>query len=505
MAICIPALKKTGLFFAAGLILIAGCRQKPRELPGLLARASIEMENDDIGAARDTLIEAAAMHPRSVTAHVNLGLAYWRLGDLTAAVAALNRATEITPGNPHIWELLGQLLLESQNADGAQEVLSRIKKPSVTAITLKAIAAMQTGDTDTARQQFENALALNRFYPPALYHLAVLYRDHLNTPVDALATYRRFRETAPDHPLAAKEDPVFLSLGPAAGTEDPLPDAPPPIRQPSEAAPTAPPATQAPSQPPPLGTEPTPAQAVRRLLANAESAAAAGDHDTALLTLKNTVQAYPENADAVWALAVFYERQLGMKDRASGLYKTFLNLFPNDPRAATLRTAAPSASPARTTSADQFFRTGLEHYNRQAWDASIADYRQALTLDPKFASCAYNLGLAYKGKGDLDSAAAAFRLALNIEPDMIKSLFMLGLTEIDRGRHANALAHLNRLISVQPDFAKAHYLLGSVYQTEKRPDMAAIHFERFLDLDPADSAAPPVRRWMEQYRRRTTN
>jgi len=522
------------LCIALALGVSAGCRRHPPVPDGILAEAAQEMLDGNTADARTLLEQEVASNPQSLTAQVNLGLACLQLDDLAAAVAAINRATEIAPDRPALWELLGNLLIRAGNAEGAAEVLDKVSKPTEVTFTLKALAAQHAGNRDGALLYIEQALKKNRLYPPALYNLAVLQRDGFDAPVEALAAFRRFREANPGNPRAAQSDDDFLksvrsapdpvafpdilheiatdeSLAvtvtpqppkpvPTAVTEPvaPPPQKPatPPVPPPSATTAVAP----TPPAPAPKPAAPSPAQA---LIRKAESEISAGNNDAALLTLKNAVQQYPDSPDAVWALAVFYDKQLGLKDRADGLYATFLHMFPNDPRAKSRRTAATAPKPAAAPSAtgESLFRKGLEHYSRQEWDAAVAAYRQALSLDPKSASCAYNLGLAYKAKDDLDAAVAAFRHALNLEPDMTKSLYMLGLTEIHRRRNADALPHLNRLIAIQPDFAKAHYLLGTAYQAENRPDTAAFHFERFLKLEPNDSTAPQVRRWLEQYRR----
>jgi tetratricopeptide (TPR) repeat protein len=507
-----------------------GCNRRPLEPEGALAEARQTLQAGDYATARDMLLQVCDEQPQSLTAQVNLAMAYWRIGDVTAAAAALNRATEIAPQNADIWALRAHLLVQTGNPEGAIEVLDNISNPDAATLTLRSLAYQLSGNPDRALYHLEQALKQDRYYPPALHNLAILQRDHFDAPIEAMAAWRRFRETAPQSPRAARTDEEFLGeqvsqppaavsmpagSGPVETITTPPSEPQPPTAAPAQARPTPAPAetiTELQSPPPgtaataPASTPAKPPSSAKALIAKANSEIAAGNNDSALVVLKDAVQRFPDNADAVWALAVFYDKQLGIKDRAEGLYKTFMTMFPDDPRAKSLRTAsAPPppkpSTPAPATPSPDFFQKGLEHYSRQEWDQAIAAYRQALSMDPRSESCAYNLGLAYKAKNDLDAAAAAFRHAIDIQPDMVKSLYMLGLTEIQRKRNADALAHLNRLIRIQPDFAKAHYLLGTVYQTENRPDTAAHHFARFLELDPNDKAAPQVKRWLEQHRR----
>ena len=462
--------------------LMTGCRQPVGTPEGRLAEAQVAMQQADYVTARRLLQQVIADQPESLTAHVNLGLAQWQLGDLNAASDAFYRATEIAPEHPLAWQMLGQLLIASENYDGATEVLANIKQQDEAVLTLRAIALQKSDNPAQALQLVEKALSINPDYAPAQQT-----RTRLEQAREGENIAQALETTAPQDAGQPMDIPIPAAIpAPPAGTATQT-------------------LVQAAPPPAPAAAAPSPRTSVQAMINKANSEIETGDHDRALMTLKNAVQTYPDNADAVWALAVFYDRHAGIKERADGLYKTFVDMFPDDPRAvarkrqAAAQTAAskPNPKPQDTN----FFNEGLVHYKNKRWDEAIAAYRKALSQDPKSSSCAYNLGLSYKAKDDLNAAAEAFRHALNIDPDMVKALYMLGLTENQRKRNADALTHLNKLIRIEPDFAKAHLLLGNIYQSESRADMAIVHFERFLLLTPDDAAAPQVRHWLSQSRR----
>jgi tetratricopeptide (TPR) repeat protein len=65
----------------------------------------------------------------------------------------------------------------------------------------------------------------------------------------------------------------------------------------------------------------------------------------------------------------------------------------------------------------------IEHYNRGiAWkakgdlDRAIADYDQAIRLDPKHEHAYVNRGIAWKAKGDLERAIANYDQAIRLDP-----------------------------------------------------------------------------------------
>lgn len=480
-------------------LITVGCRPGAQAEDPLISGVAL-MESGAYEEARDALIMATSIYTSNVTAHCNLGLAYWLLEDDTAAIASLTRAADLAGGDSRPLEILAHVLIDSGNEQGARQVLAQVETPTATTLTLMALAAYKAGSSDLARSYLGQALDLNADYPPALYNMALLWRDSYKKPREALSHYKRFRTVAPHDRRAAETPQAFIGMGTVE------PPAPPPVDVPVVEPPFPEPAPE--PEPTPEPEPPPPAEEpARKLVKKAATELRNGNIDAALFVLKDAVKRYPKSADAAWSLARLYDKDLGRKGRAAELYESFSKSFPNDPRATrpkpeTPEPPAPTPPPAETgdNPGEAHFRTGLVHYANHDWEKAIASYKDALRADSTSAGSAYNLGLAYKANGDMEKAAKAFTLALSLEKDMPKALYMLGLTEMQRSRNPAALAQLNRLLRVQPNFAKAHYLLGVIYREESRPDMAVIHFERLIHLAPADPSAEHARRWLEQQK-----
>lgn len=73
---------------------------------------------------------------------------------------------------------------------------------------------------------------------------------------------------------------------------------------------------------------------------------------------------------------------------------------------------------------------------------SIASYRQALALDPRYAEAHSNLGEALRDSGDIDAAIASYKTALSIAPELPKAHYSLGVLLYDLGRLEEAIPHL---------------------------------------------------------------
>jgi tetratricopeptide (TPR) repeat protein len=63
-----------------------------------------------------------------------------------------------------------------------------------------------------------------------------------------------------------------------------------------------------------------------------------------------------------------------------------------------------------------YLNRGLAYQTKGDLDRAIADFNQAIQLDPKFAAAYNNRGVAYEAKGDLDRAMADVSQAIQLDP-----------------------------------------------------------------------------------------
>ena len=72
------------------------------------------------------------------------------------------------------------------------------------------------------------------------------------------------------------------------------------------------------------------------------------------------------------------------------------------------------------------------------------DFRQAVELDPKYASAWNGLGVSSSQTGDMDGAISAWEKAVALKPDFGFALYNLGLGLLGKGDKAGALTNLTR-------------------------------------------------------------
>jgi tetratricopeptide (TPR) repeat protein len=81
-------------------------------------------------------------------------------------------------------------------------------------------------------------------------------------------------------------------------------------------------------------------------------------------------------------------------------------------------------------------------------------------IDPTFVPALNNLGLALKAKGRLDEAVAEYHDALRINPESAPVHFNLADILAGRGELSEAINHYQQVLRIDPDFARAHYQIG---------------------------------------------
>lgn len=119
------------------------------------------------------LLKVTERAPDAAAAHIDLGIAYARTGDLDRAEASLRRAIEINPKHPAAWNELG-------------------------------LVQRRKGQFAAARASYESALAILPDYHYAHRNLGVLCDLYLGDTACALQHYEAYARAVPDDKDATK-------------------------------------------------------------------------------------------------------------------------------------------------------------------------------------------------------------------------------------------------------------------------------------------------------------
>ena len=128
-------------------------------------------------------------------------------------------------------------------------------------------------------------------------------------------------------------------------------------------------------------------------------------------------------------------------------------------------------------------------------DEAIAQYQEALEIQPDYAYAHNNLGNALRQKGQVSEALAHYRKALELQPNLAWANCNLGAIFLQQGQVDEAIAQFQRALQVgmpvfnKPMFAPAgraqiHYLLGCALARKGQAEEAIPHYREALANQP---------------------
>lgn len=465
------------------LVVFAGCGSGSN----LRDKGLAALKKGDYKEAIIHLEKARLKMPNSATIFCNLGVAYWHDGRLDDSLDALAEAARMKPDDSRPLEFTGWVYVKKGDWKKAKESFEQAdaltpKSPRI--LTAKAMAEAHVGEVKYAVAYLTEALQYDADYPPALYNLGLLLRDHTLNIDKAASYFRKYLKVADDDKHAEIAQEFLDSLDRAAAD-----------------------ATK---------TE------IKVGLAKARDQVRDGENVRALIILKGLAEKASDNADVMWEMAVVYDKHLEYPEKAKETYSNFRKLFPDDPRNRSVEdkpkpvvadkpekkpvvedkpepkpvvvdkpTEAPrpavKASSTDIRKASAAFSKGKSLYDAKNWDGAVVQYEKALELHSKFKDAAFNLGLAYKFKGDLEKSRHAFEYAIHLDPESVKSHYMLGVLYYNDLKDVNkAMRHAVAALEIKEDYARAHHLMALIWQSKAkdRPDLAIKHFKRCIELVP---------------------
>lgn len=124
--------------------------------------------------------------------------------------------------------------------------------------------------------------------------------------------------------------------------------------------------------------------------------------------------------------------------------------------------------------------------------AAIANYREAIRINPKIAGLHFDLAELLKSTGNVEDqkdAVTEYKAALALNPTDEKSLSELGSIAEKNGETQAALRYYTRAVKLKPNDPGALAGLADVWISMQQPKKAIPLLEHAVQLDPTSSAA----------------
>jgi Flp pilus assembly protein TadD len=134
--------------------------------------------------------------------------------------------------------------------------------------------------------------------------------------------------------------------------------------------------------------------------------------------------------------------------------------------------------------AEAHYNLGIVLKNQGQVPEAIEHYEQALRINPDYAEAHCNLGVALELVGQVPEAMEHYKQALRLKPDFVEAHFDLGTALAQLSRMQEAIGHFEQALRIKPDLAEAHCALGIALELTGRVREAIAHYEQALRIKP---------------------
>ena len=130
---------------------------------------------------------------------------------------------------------------------------------------------------------------------------------------------------------------------------------------------------------------------------------------------------------------------------------------------------------------------GQAYYEQSKFPDALAEFHQALEMNPRLPEAHYSTGMIYIKQGKLDEAAQEFNSELALDSKSIPALYQLASVKLQQRQTEEAIQLLNEVLGQKPSYGDAHYQLGKALLDQGDGSGAIQHLEAATRLQPTQS------------------
>jgi TonB family protein len=139
-----------------------------------------------------------------------------------------------------------------------------------------------------------------------------------------------------------------------------------------------------------------------------------------------------------------------------------------------------------------FYKKRADDYIAKGeYKRAIADYDEAIRLNPQNAAAYYNRGFAYHYINNQVRAFENYKTAILIKSELaIQPATQCVLYDLTKNiTTRKAIEECTKTINLDTGFALAFYIRGNAYLTQEEPELAIADYNKFIEFDPKNVLA----------------
>jgi tetratricopeptide (TPR) repeat protein len=131
-----------------------------------------------------------------------------------------------------------------------------------------------------------------------------------------------------------------------------------------------------------------------------------------------------------------------------------------------------------------YYQRGERHHMLGDHEEALADYTEAIHIDPDYAYAYYSRGVVYDSLADYKKALVDYAEAIRINPDYAYAYNNRGLVYYNLREYEKALADYNKAIRINPDYTYAYNNRGLVYYSLREYEKALDDYAEAIRIYP---------------------
>lgn len=215
--------------------------------------------------------------------------------------------------------------------------------------------------------------------------------------------------------------------------------------------------------------------------------ASKGQYEQAISEFNKALELSPVYAQAYYNRGIAH-LSMGQYDRAIIDFNRVIELGKEVEGASSMTIRGAAYVPQNMYAQIHYYR-GTAYLYKAQYDLAIADFTQALQIDPKHAQAYNNRAASFTEGGRFEQAKSDVDKALQLNPKYALAYMNRGLIYYRQGENDKAISDYNEAIRFDPRLSHAYSNRALAYGKKEQFDEALADFKKALEQNPSSATA----------------